>query len=260
MAVKVTGEPPKLELVALSVFAPAAVPRVQLPTVAIPEASMIALSAGDRAAAQLHGERDGHAGDRVVVVVDDEHARRDRHRGSPCTVWPLPAFIAILLRRAGDAGGGEGHGRAGQAGGRGRQRVAPTVVPSVQRPTVGDTRRVGGGAPPVTRAAAGGDREGDGDAGDGVAPGVGDPDARVDGDAVAGVADWPSPALSAMVVGRPNTPVAVNVTGEPVTPAEVAGRALAPAAVPRVQLPTVAMPSSPVRWRRRSRTRRRTTR
>ena len=37
-------------------------------------------------------------------------------------------------------------------------------------------------------------------------------------------------------------PVAVKVTGLPARPAEVAVRVLGPAVVPRVQLPTVAMP------------------
>ena len=42
VAVKVTGEPVRPVLVALSVFVPAVVPRVQLPTVAMPEAFVVA--------------------------------------------------------------------------------------------------------------------------------------------------------------------------------------------------------------------------
>src|SRR3990172_8143405 len=60
--------------------------------------------------------------------------------------------------------------------------------------------------------------------------------------AVPTVADWASPALSAIVVAAPAVPVAVKVTGLPVSVPEVAVRVLAPAVVPRVQLVTVAMP------------------
>jgi len=50
------------------------------------------------------------------------------------------------------------------------------------------------------------------------------------------------PAESASVVAAPAVPVAVKLTGEPARPALVAESRLLPAAVPRVQLPTVAMP------------------
>ena len=42
MAVKVTGEPPRLPLVAVSELAPAVAPSVQLPTVAMPPALVVA--------------------------------------------------------------------------------------------------------------------------------------------------------------------------------------------------------------------------
>ena len=42
VALKVSGEPVRPALVAVSVFAPAVVPRVQLPTVAMPEAFVVA--------------------------------------------------------------------------------------------------------------------------------------------------------------------------------------------------------------------------
>src|SRR5574341_323176 len=60
------------------------------------------------------------------------------------------------------------------------------------------------------------------------------------------VAPWPSPALTLACVAAPGDPLAVNVTGLPPRPGEVAVRELAPAAVPRVQLPTVAMPAASV--------------
>src|SRR5712691_9483931 len=57
----------------------------------------------------------------------------------------------------------------------------------------------------------------------------------------ADTSDWPA-------LGAPAAPVAVKVTGLPLSPGEVAVSVLAPAAVPRVQLPTVAMPLAPVVW------------
>ena len=48
--------------------------------------------------------------------------------------------------------------------------------------------------------------------------------------------------LMANLVTSPAVPVALKVTGEPLRPALVAVRLLAPALVPSVQLPTVAMP------------------
>src|SRR5205085_2398979 len=53
---------------------------------------------------------------------------------------------------------------------------------------------------------------------------------------------WLSPENFARVAAGPAVPVAVNVTGLPVRPAALAVRVLAPAVVPRVQVPTVAMP------------------
>src|SRR5882762_4014242 len=45
-----------------------------------------------------------------------------------------------------------------------------------------------------------------------------------------------------MDAAAPAVPVAVNVTGLPFNPVDVAVRVLAPAVLPSVQLPTVAMP------------------
>src|SRR2546421_8615427 len=60
--------------------------------------------------------------------------------------------------------------------------------------------------------------------------------------AVPTVADWPSPALTAMLPASPAVPVAVNVTGLPVRPVDVAVRAFGLAAVASVPLPPVAKP------------------
>src|SRR5438067_8386914 len=60
--------------------------------------------------------------------------------------------------------------------------------------------------------------------------------------AVPTAADWLFPALTATDAAAPAVPVAVNVTGLPFSPVDVAGRVLVPAGLPSVQLPTVAMP------------------
>src|SRR2546430_7005689 len=60
--------------------------------------------------------------------------------------------------------------------------------------------------------------------------------------AVPTAADWLLPALTAIEVGAPAVPVAVNVTGLPFSPVDVAVRGLTPAGLPSVQLPPVAMP------------------
>src|SRR5690349_17294833 len=49
-------------------------------------------------------------------------------------------------------------------------------------------------------------------------------------------------------LGAPATPVAVNVTGLPFNPVDVAVNVFAPATVPSVQLPIVAMPLALVVW------------
>src|SRR3989441_1150884 len=64
--------------------------------------------------------------------------------------------------------------------------------------------------------------------------------------AVPAVADWLFPALRAICVAAPVVPVAVNVTGLPVRPVDVAVRVFGPAVGPRVHDVTVAMPLVPV--------------
>src|SRR5207253_10114888 len=66
--------------------------------------------------------------------------------------------------------------------------------------------------------------------------------------AVFAVAVWLSPPLTAMLPALPAVPVAVNVTGLPVSPVATAVNLLAPAVVLRVQLPTVAIPLASVVW------------
>src|SRR3989442_1497301 len=60
------------------------------------------------------------------------------------------------------------------------------------------------------------------------------------GTAVPAVADWLFPALRAICVAAPVVPVAVNVTGLPVSPLDVAVSAFGPAVGPRAQDATVS--------------------
>src|SRR5713226_9829159 len=86
-----------------------------------------------------------------------------------------------------------------------------------------------------------------------VAPAIGLPLASF---AVTVTVDAPLPAVIGDVaatvdcaaLGPPAVPVAVNVTGLPVSVPDVAVRVLVPAVGPKVQLPTVAMPLPLVVW------------
>ena len=60
--------------------------------------------------------------------------------------------------------------------------------------------------------------------------------------AVPAVADWLVGLFAAIVAAAPAVPVAVNVTGLPVSDSEVAVNVFAPAVALSVQLPTVATP------------------
>src|SRR5256885_4646498 len=66
--------------------------------------------------------------------------------------------------------------------------------------------------------------------------------------AVPTVADWPSPALTAMLPASPAVPVAVNVTGLPVRPVDVAVRAIAFAAGAGGPPPPRAVPPAVGVW------------
>ena len=60
------------------------------------------------------------------------------------------------------------------------------------------------------------------------------------------VALWLSPVWTAIAVAESGVPVAVNVTGLPLRPADVAVNVFAPAVVPSFHEPDVATPSLPV--------------
>src|SRR5437764_411318 len=66
--------------------------------------------------------------------------------------------------------------------------------------------------------------------------------------AVPAVADWLVGLFAAIVAAAPAVPVAVKVTGLPESVPDVAASLLLPAVVPRVQLPTVAIPLASLIW------------
>src|SRR5207302_1607646 len=66
--------------------------------------------------------------------------------------------------------------------------------------------------------------------------------------AVPAVADWLVGLFAAIVAAVPAVPVALNVTGLPLNPADVAVSVLGPAVALSVQLPTVATPLAFVVW------------
>jgi hypothetical protein len=67
---------------------------------------------------------------------------------------------------------------------------------------------------------------------------------RSEGNAVVPTADWASPETSAIDAAAPAVAVAVNVTGEPVSPAAVAVKVLVPAVVPIVAVTDAWPPES----------------
>ena len=121
---------------------------------------------------------------------------------------------------------------------------APAVVPSFQLPTVAIPLAFVVAPPPVSEPPTGADREGDSDARDRVAVHIGDEyrrscrDIRVHrrGLAVTGVDRHRARGI--------RQAVALNVIGLPARPVELAVSVFAPAAVPSIQEPTVAMPSA----------------
>ena len=138
-AVMVTGEPVRLSLAAVSVFDPAVVPSVQLPTAAMPLAFVVA----------------------DALVTEPPPVATANVTETPETAFPFASFIITL-------------------------GAVATAAPAA--------------------------------------------------------ADWLLPPFTAICDAAPTVPAAVNVTGEPARLPLVAVIVLDPTVVPRVQLPTVAMP------------------
>ena len=239
VAVKVTGGPESSQLVARQGVR--AGRRAQGPAADGGDTRGVAgrARAGDRAAAAATAKVTGTPAT-GLSLASSTSTLGGMVTGVPtCTVWPLPSFISHLA-------GAPGMPVAVKVTG---DPVSPALVAvSVLAPAVGaqrpaadgrDAGRVGGRVRRRRGAAAGGDREGDGDAGDGVAAGVGD---QTLGSRPTGCRPRPSGRRRRSAPSSwpaPTTPVAVKVSGEPETPAQVARRVLAPAAEPRVQPPAV---------------------
>src|SRR5437016_307547 len=124
----------------------------------------------------------------------------------------------------------------------------PAVGPSVQLPTVAPPLLLAVWVPPVIVPSPGAT------ANVTATPVTGFPFASLtitDGGAltaVPAVADWLVGLFAAIVAPAPAVPVAVNVTGLPVSDPEVAVNVFGPAVALSVQLPTVAMPLPLVVW------------
>ncbi len=246
VAVKVTGEPERPLLVAVSVFVPAVVPRVQLPTVAMPEESVVAelpvIEPPPEATAKVTTTPDtgllfasvtstlGLVATAVPTVAD----------------WLLPAFRVILVA-------GPAVPVAVKVTGEPERPLlvalsvfVPAVVPRVQLPTVAMPEEFVVAEPPVIEPPP------EATAKVTATPETGLLFASVTSTlglmatAVPTVADWLLPAFRVILVGGPAVPVAVKVTGEPERPVLVAVKVFVPTVAPRVQPPTVAMPEESV--------------
>ena len=92
---KVMGGPPN-QLVALRVLVPAAVPSVQLPTMAMPEASLVALAPVTEPPPNCTAKVTGTPAT-GLSLSSTTSTLGGMVTGVPtCTVWPFPAFITIL--------------------------------------------------------------------------------------------------------------------------------------------------------------------
>src|SRR5882724_8813533 len=234
VAVKVTGLPLSPGEVAVSVFAPAAVPRVQLPTVAIPLAPVVCVAPVmlplPAAAANVTETPD----------TGFPFASRTITEGAVATavftvaVWPLPALTAMLPALPAVPVAVNVTGLPVSPGAVALRVFAPAVVPSVQDVTAASpaavvvTGAVGFTVPPPVATAN-----------VTATPATGLPfasrtiTAGLTATAVPAVADWPLPALTAIELAAPAVPVAVNVIGLPVSPVAVALSVFGPAMVPR---------------------------
>ena len=108
VAVKVSGEPVRPGLVAVSVLAPAVVPSVQLPTVAMPDALVVADAPVTEPPPEATAKVTATPATGLLVGVGDEHARRggDGRAGGRRLV--VAGVHGDRRGAAGEAGRGEG--------------------------------------------------------------------------------------------------------------------------------------------------------
>ena len=150
VAVKVTGGPPKLELVALRVLVPAAVPRVQLPTVAIPEASLVALAPVIEPPPSCTAKVTGTPAT-GLSLASTTSTLGGMVTGVPtCTVWPFPAFMTILFGAPAMPVAVKVTGDPVRPAREAVSVFAPAVVPNRQLPTVAIPAALVVGLAPVT--------------------------------------------------------------------------------------------------------------
>jgi hypothetical protein len=249
VAVSVTGLPLRVPDVAVRVFVPAVVPSVQLVTAAIPLLPVRTAVVGTTVPAP-----EATANVTLTLATGLLKASRTITEGGIATavptvaLWLFPAFTAIDAAVPAVPVAVNVTGLPESVPEVAVSVFVPAVVPSVQLVTVAmpslpvRTAVVGATVPPpdatakVTLVPATGLLK----ASCTITAG------RV-ATAVPTVALWLFPAFTAIDVAVPAVPVAVNVTGLPVSPADVAVRVLVPAVVPRVQFVTAATPLLPVR-------------
>ncbi len=227
---------------AVRVLAPAVVPKVQLPTVAMPLALV--------AAEALVSEPPPLATAKVTFTPDTGLllASLTMTLGAVATAVPatavcaLPAFRAICLAAPALPVALKVTGEPLRPVLVAVRVLAPAVVPKVQLPTVAMplalvvAEALVSEPPPLATAKVT------------FTPDTGLLLASLTmtlgavATAVPATAVCALPAFRAICLAAPALPVALKVTGEPLRPVLVAVRVLAPAVVPKVQLPTVAMP------------------
>ena len=246
VAVKVTGEPLRPALVAVSVLGPGVAPSVQLPTVAMPEALVVAAAPVTEPPPEATAKVTATP-ETGLLLASVTSTLGGTVTGVPTwTVWPLPAFITILLAAPAAPVAVKVAGEPLRPALAAVSVFVPAVAPSVQLPAAAMPEALVVAAAPVTEPPP------ETTAKVTATPGTGLLLASVTSTlgaivtAVPTVAVWPSPAFTSILLGAPLTPVAVKVSGGPARPTAVALRVLLPATAPRVQLPAPAVPSSPV--------------
>src|ERR1019366_7827178 len=242
VAVNVTGDPGSPVDVAAIVFVPGAVPRVQLPTAAMPVA--VVVGAGRVTAPPPEAP----ANVTLTPATALPFASFTITLGAVATaepaaaLWLFPAFRAICIAVPAAPVAVNVTGDPVSPVDVAVIVFVPAVVPSVQLPTVAIplvfvvcVPLVMLPPPEATTKVT-------------LTPLTALPFASFTitlgsvATADPAVALWLFPAFTAIRAAAPTVPVAVNVTGDPVSPVDVAVKVFVAAVVPRVQPPTVAMP------------------
>src|SRR5213596_4121905 len=248
VAVNVTGLPVSVPEVAVSVFGPAVVPSVHEVTAAIPSAPVVTGVVG-----VTEPPPDATANVTATPATGFPFASCTITDGPTATAvpavadWLFPPLSAIVLAAPVVPVAVNVTGLPVSVPEVAVSVFGPAVVPSVHEVTAAIPS-----APVVTGVVGVTEPPPDATANVTATPATGFPFASctiTDGPtatAVPAVADWLFPPLSAIVLAAPVVPVAVNVTGLPVSVPEVAVSVFGPAVVPSVHEVTAAIPSAPV--------------